>query len=164
MQNVHSFIMQRVIARYVDRCLLLSPVRSWNAVSQRHDICLLILDMKNWLTTISVGWIIRIRFKVKTGIVSHSDWLLFEEYQGFFHLSKVNLHRYITTCLCSDLRFYRTDFWSLLCLYGTVLRWATLHHLIPMSYDMRSWGSFVISLFRLIWDAHLQTLHKKYNK
>jgi hypothetical protein len=48
------------------------------------------------------------------------------------------------TYLCSDLGLYRTDFWSLLCLYGIVHIQATLHHLIPMYYDISSWGSFVL--------------------
>ena len=129
----------------------------------------LFLIRKKWWITISVGWISRIFFEVETGIVSHSDWLwgspnlLFEGYQGFFHLSKVNLIRYLTSYLCLDLGLYRTDFWSLLCLYGIVLRQATLHHLIVMSYDISSWESFVISLLQLIWDARQQTLHKKRN-
>jgi hypothetical protein len=148
-------------------CCPLSEAR--HALSQRCDICLPILNMKKWWITISVGWIIRIFFEVETGIVSHSHlrWgspsHLFKGYQRFFHLSKVNLSRYLMTYHCSDLGLYRTDFWSLMFLYGIALRWAALHPLIPMSYGISSWESFVISLFQLIWDARQQTLHKKYN-
>jgi hypothetical protein len=174
MYNMHSFTVKDPLWKgwLVEMltyacCCPLSEVR--HVLSQTCNICLPILDMKKWWITISVGWTIRIFFEVETGIVSQSDWLwgspnfLFERYLGFFCLSKVNLNRYLMTYLCSDLGLYRTDFWSLLCLYVIVLRWATLHHLIAMSYDISSWESFIISLYQLIWNACQQTLHKKRN-
>lgn len=126
--------MKRVIARNVDKCLHWSLSEARYALSQRCDVCLPILDMKNWWITISLGWIIRICFKIETQIVSHSEWLwgspslLFKGYQGFFFCSKVKLNRYPMTYLCSDLGLYRNDLWSLLCLSGIVRIQATLHH------------------------------------
>ena len=88
-------------------------------------------------------WIIRIFFEVEQGLCPIQIGSG-EGYPGFFHLSKVNLNGYIIMYLCSDLGLYRTDFWSLLCLYGIVLTQATLHNLIPVSYDISSWECFVL--------------------
>ena len=126
--------MKRVIARNVDKCLLLSLSEARYALSQRYDVCLPILDIKNWWITISLGWIIRICFKIETGVLSHSEWLwgshslLFKGYQGFICSSKINLNRYPMTYLCSDLGLYRNYLWSLLCLSGIVRIQATLRH------------------------------------
>jgi hypothetical protein len=140
--------MKRVITRNVDISLLLSLPEARHAVSQTRDICLPILDTKKWWITISVGWIIRIFFKLKKGLcpiqIGSEDHPTSYSKVTRDSFTVVNVNRCLMTYLCSDLGLYRTDFWSLLCLYGIVLRRATLHHLIPMSYDISSWESFVL--------------------